>query len=213
MIIYVWRLPPPMPEIGWAFHSLQKFWQSSIIMSRNKWWSSQQWCGFFLSKRWHLSSWVKNACHRHENHLPPSTQRHSIWVLNTEEPHMKLAWPSPQSKIMRIETSLFSPPLSPHTLEGTPCFRITWMNMSRTVSAVFFVLAWSPVTYYETWVWSCRCIMFTNFTGVSIHYTMNDNSPSDQLVVAIDMPQGIWPRDLIVCMLFLCSNLLSHPHP
>ena len=35
---------------------------------------------------------------------------------------------------------------------------------------------------------------------------------SDQLVMAIDMPQAIWPRDLIVCMFFLCSNLLLHPH-
>lgn len=142
--------PPPTPEIGWSFHSSQKLRQSSLIMSRNKWCSSQRWSGFFLSKRWHFSSRMKNARHRRTNRLPTSTQRRSIRVLNTDVPHIKLTCLSPRSKIIRIDTSLFSPPLSPRTRKGTPFFRIASMNMSRTVSALLFVLARSPVTCLES---------------------------------------------------------------
>src|SRR6266542_783624 len=66
---------------------------------------------------------------------------HSIWVFNTDGPHIKLAQLSPRSKIIRIDTSRFSPPLSPRTLEGTPCSIIASINMSRTVSDWLFEFA------------------------------------------------------------------------
>ena len=144
---------PPALEIGWEFHSLQNFWQSSLINSRNRWWSNQRWEELFLSRRWHLSKRRKKARHWRTNHCPTSTQRRSIRVLNTDGPHIKLAQLSPRSKIIRIDTSRFSPPLSPRTLEGTPCSIIASINMSRTVSDWLFEFAWSPVTYPDVNSW------------------------------------------------------------
>jgi hypothetical protein len=80
------------------------------------------------------------------NWRPTSTHRRSILVLKTDEPHIKEALSSPRKMIIRIETSLFSPPRSPRTLDGTPCSRIASINMSKTVDARLFVLAHKPVT-------------------------------------------------------------------
>jgi len=62
-------------------------------------------------------------------------------VLNTDGPHIKLAWLRPQSKIMRIDMSRFLPHQLPHTLEGTPCASIVSINMLSTVSDLLFGLA------------------------------------------------------------------------
>ena len=139
--------PPPTPEIGWEFHSLQNFSQSSLMNPRNKWCNNQRWFRSCRFRRWHLSSRRKNARHWRTNRFPTSNHSRSIRVLNTEGPHMKLARLSPRSKIIKIDTSLFSPPRSPRTLEGTPCSSIASINMLRTVSAVLSVLACSPVIY------------------------------------------------------------------
>ena len=66
---------------------------------------------------------------------------------------------------------------------------------------------------YETLVWSCKDsdIMCTNFMWVSIGYAMDNNSPCNHLVVAINMPKVIWSRDMILCPFLLLSNLFSQP--
>ena len=121
---------------------------------------------------------------------------------------MKLAQLSPCSKIIRTETSLFSPPQSPHTCDGTPCSRIASINMSRTVSALLFVLAWRPVAYSYV----INLIMLkneqTHFTCISISNTMDNNSPCDQFMVSINVPKGIWSRDLIVSSFLFFTNTL-----
>jgi len=48
---------------------------------------------------------------------------------------------------------------------------------------------------------------------VSIRYTMDDNSPCNHLVVAINMPKVIWLQDMITCVtvFLLLSNLFLQP--
>lgn len=68
-------------------------------------------------------------------------------VLNTDDPHINEARLRPRRRIMRIDTSRFSPPRSPRTREGIPCFCMAATNTFKTVSAELLVLALRPVAY------------------------------------------------------------------
>jgi len=135
----------PLPEIGYQFHDSWNFLQSSLIIWRNKKWRSHRWWLLLRSKEWWCSSLRKNALQLLTNCVPTSTHNHSIRVLRVEEPHIKLALFAPQIKIIRIETSLFSPPLSPRIRYGIPYSHSASRNISRTVEALLSILAFNPV--------------------------------------------------------------------
>jgi len=72
-----------------------------------------------------------------------------VWY--TYIPHMKLALLGPRAIIMKIDTSLFSPPLSPHTRDSSPYLLTARRNVSNTVEELLLVWASNATAYQSPW--------------------------------------------------------------
>ena len=70
-----------------------------------------------------------------------SRQVSYIEEKNTYVPHMKLALLGPRAIIIKTAVSLFSPPLSPRTRDGSPNFSTPCRNVSSTVEDLLLVWA------------------------------------------------------------------------
>ena len=60
---------------------------------------------------------------------------------------MKLARLGPRVMIIRMDTSLFSPPLSPRTRDGSPYFSTPCKNVPNTVEDLLSVCASNATTW------------------------------------------------------------------
>ncbi len=92
-----------------------------------------------------------------------------------------------------IATPMFLLPLSPRTLEGFPYSSMADLNSSKTVEDLLSVLACKAMTCRE----SGESVLMGELNDTfrvteAIHKTMDNNSPANQLVMPVAVPQVVW---------------------